>query len=56
MFALLAVIAFTLGLVFHIVGHGTASLVTDMLFAGLICVALHLAAGWPVPWARRSAP
>ncbi len=54
MFAVLAVVAFLLGLVFEIVGHGTRFLVWDMLLAGLALLALHhIAEGWPV-WPRRS--
>lgn len=54
MLAVLAALAFLLGLVFHLAGHGTGSLVTDMLFAGLALVALHLAFAVPLPaWPPR---
>lgn len=54
MLAVLAALAFLLGLVFEIVGHGTRFLVMDMLLAGLALVALHLAFAWPLPgWPKR---
>ena len=45
-FAVLAVIAFALALALHLIGHGTAAIVTDLLYGGFLCVALHLATGY----------
>jgi hypothetical protein len=45
-FAVLAVFAFGFALGFHLLGHGTADLVIDLLYGGFLCVALHLATGW----------
>jgi len=53
MFAVLAVIAFAVALILHLIGHGTAAIVTDLVLAGFILVSLHLALGWAPPWARR---
>ena len=54
-FAVLAVIAFALALALHLIGHGTAALATDLLWAGFLLVALHLATGYT--WAvRRTGP
>jgi hypothetical protein len=54
-FAVLAVIAFAVALILHLIGHGTADLATDLLWAGFLLVALHLATGWS--WAvHRTAP
>ncbi len=52
MFAIAAVVAFGVALVLHLVGHGTASLVTTCTLAGLVLVALHLVVAVPVPWGR----
>lgn len=48
MFAILAVVAFALALLLHLIGHAS-TYVTDAVLAGLLLVALHLAtgAGWP---------
>ncbi len=52
MLAVLAALAFALGLVFNIVGHGTRFLVWDMLLGGLFLLTLHfIADGWPA-WPR----
>lgn len=53
-FAVLAVIAFALALILHLVGHGTAAIVIDVLYAGFLLVALHLATGYT--WVRRPRP
>ena len=53
MFAVLAVVAFALALVFRLVGHGTGFLVPDMVITGLLCLALHLIFAVPVPAWRR---
>jgi len=45
-FAVLAVIAFALALALHLIGHGTAALALDLLWAGFLLVALHLATGY----------
>lgn len=54
MFAVLAVIAFAVALILHLTGHGTAKLTADFALAGLICLALNMAAEW-YPW-RRTRP
>ena len=55
-FAVLAVFAFGFALGFHLLGHGTADLVVDLLYGGFLCVALHLATAWTWggwgPWHR----
>lgn len=56
MFAIAAVVAFGVGLVLHLVGHGTGALVTTCALAGLVLLALHFCiTGWP-SWPRRPAP
>lgn len=53
MFAVLAVIAFAIGLILNVAGGsaGTASHVDDAVIIGLICLAAHLL--WGVyPWRR----
>jgi hypothetical protein len=53
MFAILAIIAFALALVFHLAGGSVAQYVLDAELAGLICVACHLCGWWQaVPWRR----
>lgn len=52
-FAVLAVIAFALALALHLIGHGTAALATDLLWAGFLLIALHLATGYTWAVARR---
>lgn len=54
MAAVLAVIAFALALLLHLIGHGVAKLVLDFELAGLLLLAVHLAFGWALPWARRT--
>jgi hypothetical protein len=51
MFAVLAIIALALALVFHLAGGSVAQYVEDAWLAGLICVAVHLA--WPGFWPGR---
>ena len=46
LFAVLAAIAFGLALGLHLIGHGTAALAIDLLWAGFFLVALHLATGY----------
>ena len=52
MFAVLAVIAFAVALIVHLIG-GHAGLVLDFELAGFICVAAHLAFAVALPWGRR---
>jgi hypothetical protein len=56
MWAILAVIAFIIALILHIVGGGAAKYVLDFELAGFICIALQLAFGWGVPSFTRRAP
>ena len=51
MFAVLAAFAFAVALVLHIVGAGHVEVA---MIIGDLCIALHLAFGWPVavPWRR----
>lgn len=58
MFAVLAAIAFAIGLILHLVGHGTAAYVITAWLAGLFALALHFALGAaPVmTWPRRPPP
>lgn len=56
MFALLAVIAFAIALILKLAAVAVAEAVAIAVIAGLLCVALHLAFGWPAPWARRPPP
>lgn len=53
MFAILAVVAFAIALILHLLAGPYGSLVTTFMLAGLICVALHLATGAAVPVAIR---
>ena len=55
-FAVLAVIAFALALALHLIGHGTAALAIDLLWAGFFLVALHLATGYTVAVHRSGPP
>jgi hypothetical protein len=57
MFAFLASLVFAVALILHLIGHGTAPLVTDFVLAGFLCVALHLAGFGErvVGWVRRPA-
>jgi hypothetical protein len=51
MWAVLAVIAFALSLIFHLAGGNVAQYVLDAELAGLICLAAHFA--WSAqPWKR----
>jgi hypothetical protein len=51
MWAVLAIIAFALALVFHIAGGSVNKFVLDAELAGLICLAVHFV--WAVyPWRR----
>ena len=43
LFAILAVIAFALALLLHLIGHGVARYVLDAELVGFLCLALHLA-------------
>ena len=52
-FAVLAIIAFALALIFHLVGKSVATYVVTAELAGLICVACHLAANGDWSWARQ---
>lgn len=52
MIAILAVVAFALALILHLIGHGAAHYVTDFALGGLLLVALHLALAGPV-WVLR---
>ena len=57
MLAVVAVIAFAIGLILHLVGGGAAKYVLDFELAGLIFVALHLAFGGRVyGWAGPRTP
>ena len=52
MFAVIAIIAFALALVFHLAGGSVAQYVVTAEIAGFICVAVHLV--WGVyPWRGR---
>ena len=53
MFAVLAIIAFALALIFHLAGGSVAGFVLAAELAGLICVACHLAFGIGWSWARQ---
>jgi hypothetical protein len=53
--AILAVIAFAIALILHLVGGGADRFVTDFTLAGLILVALHLALAGGFSWPRRTA-
>lgn len=46
MWAILAVIALALALVFHLAGGSVAQYVLDAELAGFICLAVHLVAPW----------
>lgn len=52
MFAVIAVIAFAIALILHLI-PGAEKYVLDFELAGFILVALQLAFGWGLPWARR---
>lgn len=56
MFAILAVVAFALALVFRLVGHGTGFLWVDMALTGLLCLSLHQVVAIPLPPAWRRGP
>jgi hypothetical protein len=59
-FAVLAAIAFAVALVLRLVGHGTADAGADLVDAGFLLIALHLATGWSWatwgPGAHRATP
>jgi len=55
-FAAAAVFAFGIALILHLLGHGTAAIVADLVYGGFLCVALHLATGWTYPWRRTPPP
>lgn len=57
MFAILAVLAFALALILHVLpGVSYGSLVTTFELAGLLCVALHLLCGTVIPIRRPGPP
>jgi hypothetical protein len=53
MFAVLAIIAFVIALIFHLAGGSVATYVLAAELIGLICVACHLAFGIGWSWARQ---
>ena len=56
MWAVIAAFAFVIALIFRIAGGSVAQYVLDAELIGFICLALHLAFGWPFPWRRTSPP
>jgi hypothetical protein len=55
MWAVLAIIAFAVALIFHLAGGSVARYVLDAELAGFTCLALHMAYPLAVP-ARRTPP
>ena len=49
MWAVLAIIAFALALVFHLAGGNVAQYVEDAWLAGFVCLSVHLVWPWS-PW------
>lgn len=56
MWAVLAVIAFFLALIFHIAAGSVLGYWVDAELIGFICLALHFTFGWPLPWRRTPPP
>ena len=52
-FAVLAILAFAIALIFNLAGGSVAQYVLDAELAGLLCVAVHLASGSDWSWARQ---
>jgi len=51
MFAIIAVVLFTVALILHLAGDN--KLIEDLVLGGFIAISLHLAGLWPgVPWRR----
>jgi hypothetical protein len=52
-FAVLAILAFAVALIFNLAGGSVAQYVLDATLTGLICLAIHLAVNSDWPWTRQ---